>query len=111
MGSQVYLRFRLSQHNRDIELMKLLIKYLGVGRIETTFRDSTIYLVVGRLPDFTQQIIPFFNKYPILGTKSLDYLDWCKVANLMNLGSHLTKEGLEEIRQIKSGMNTGRHKE
>jgi hypothetical protein len=26
----------------------------------------------------------------------------------MNLGSHLTSEGLSEIRKIKSGMNTNR---
>ena len=37
-----------------------------------------------------------------------DYLDWCKIAKLMNEGSHLTVEGLNLIREIKSGINTGR---
>jgi hypothetical protein len=35
-------------------------------------------------------------------------MDFCKIANIMLNKSHLTTEGLEEIRQIKFGMNTGR---
>ena len=40
----------------------------------------------------------------MLGTKQLDYLDWCKIANLMNEGSHLTVEGLDLIKKIKSNL-------
>jgi hypothetical protein len=40
----------------------------------------------------------------------LDYLDWCIIAKLKSDGAHLTFEGLEEIRKIKSGMNRGRKK-
>lgn len=68
------------------------------------------YLVIGNFLDLTQIIIPFFNKYPIQGNKYLDYQDWCKIANLITLGSHITNEGFEEIRQIESGMNKGRKK-
>jgi len=38
----------------------------------------------------------------------MNYLDFCKVAELMNEKAHLTEEGLEAIRKIKAGMNTGR---
>jgi len=38
----------------------------------------------------------------------LDFADFCKVAELMKNKAHLTQEGLEEIRQIKAGMNTRR---
>lgn len=37
-----------------------------------------------------------------------DYLDFVKVVELMKSKAHLTKDGLEEIKQIKSGMNRGR---
>jgi hypothetical protein len=40
--------------------------------------------------------------------KLLDYLDWCKVAKLMQNKEHLTLEGLNKIRQIKAGMNKER---
>jgi hypothetical protein len=45
-----------------------------------------------------------------LGVKELDYLNWCKIAKLMNEGKHLTVEGLELIRELKSKMNRGKDK-
>jgi hypothetical protein len=54
------------------------------------------------------KLIPFFDQYPLHGAKRLDYLDFCKVANLMEGKLHLTEEGLDQIRKIKDGMNTGR---
>lgn len=88
--------------------MELIINYLCAGRVEFDHRKSCINLVIGKFSDINNIVIPFFNKYPILGIKTLDYMDWCKVANLINLGDHLTKEGLKEIQQIKTGMNKGR---
>lgn len=55
-----------------------------------------------------EKIIPFFQNYPLQGVKLLDYNDFIKIANLMKNKSHSTPEGLEQIRQIKSGMNRGR---
>ena len=53
-------------------------------------------------------MIPLFNEYKIESIKSLDYLDFCKVAELVNNKAHLTKEGLEQIRKIKFSMNRNR---
>ena len=63
---------------------------------------------VRRLSDNLTKIIPFFLQYPILGVKSQDFQDWCKVAYLMKDKKHLTWAGLKEIRRIKSLMNTKR---
>ena len=108
IGSRVYLRFRLTQHARDTQLMELIIQYLGVGRLEKDSRKPIVYLIVGNISDLTQKIIPFFNKYPIMGIKYLDYQDWCQIAHLITLGSHLTNEAFEKIRQIEFKMNKGR---
>ena len=43
------------------------------------------------------------------GVKLYDYIDWCKIHNLINDGLHLTFKGLNIIRNIKSGMNKGRN--
>lgn len=108
IGYQVYLRFRISQHARDTKLIELIMNYLGAGRLELDSRKPAVYLVITKISDINQIVIPFFNKYPICGIKQLDYLDWCKVANLIVSGAHLTNEGLAEIRQIKNSINTGR---
>jgi len=108
IGYQIQLIFILTQHYRDIKLMENLKKYFGSGTIKKDTRHPAVYLILINFSDITNKIIPLFEKYPILGVKQLDYLDFCKVAKLMKEGSHLTREGLDLIRKIKTGMNTGR---
>jgi len=109
IGYKVQLRFRISQHQRDIRLMEVLSKYLGSGKIYKYNEKSAIVLTIFKLSDITDIIIPLFNQNPLLGVKLFDYLDWCKIANLMIEGSHLTFEGLTLIQKIKAGMNTSRN--
>ena len=116
-NERVYLRFRITQHGKDIKLMELITKYLGTGRIEggrgsvISKQNSTVNLVVGKFSDIINIIIPFFNQYLIFGIKHLDYLDWAKIANIMNKGDHKSVEGFEEIRRIEGGMNKNRDKD
>lgn len=37
-------------------------------------------LIVSKFSDIENIIIPLFEKYPIQGTKQLDYLNFCKIA-------------------------------
>lgn len=103
---RVSLTFSLIQHSRDELLMKSLVDYFGFGKAYT-YKSCTEYKSRG-LSDNFEKIIPFFQKHPILGVKSLDFSDWCKVALLINNKSHLTDEGFKVIRQIKAAMNKGR---
>jgi len=105
LGFRVQLLFKLTQHSRDEELMKSLMDYLGCGNVSV---DGAVDYLVVKFSDLTDKVIPFFVKYPILGVKSKDFADFCKVAELMQNKAHLTAEGLNQIRQIKAGMNTGR---
>ncbi len=106
VGSQVQLRHRICQHNRDLELMGLLKDYFGTGSLNN-YREA-VDLSIVRFKDINDKIIPFYKEHPILGIKQMDYLDWCLIANLMNKGLHLTQEGLDEIKIIQSRMNTRR---
>nr|YP_010130251.1 LAGLIDADG endonuclease [Clavaria fumosa]QPZ51152.1 LAGLIDADG endonuclease [Clavaria fumosa] len=108
IGYRSRLRFRVYQHERDIQLLELLIKYLGAGKLEKDSRKPSVCLTISKFLDITNIIIPFFKKNSIPGIKQLDYLDWCKIAKLMTEGLHLTKEGLDLIIKIKSGMNKSR---
>ena len=44
---------------------------------------------VTKIADITQKVIPFFNKYSIVGVKALDFADFCKVAEMMKNKAHL----------------------
>ena len=88
--------------------MELISQYLGGGKIYKYPGKPAVALVFFKFSDINNTIIPFFEKNSLLGVKFYDYLDWCKIAKLIAEGSHLTPEGLNLIRKIKSGMNTGR---
>lgn len=109
IGYRIQLRFRVSQHERDFRLLENIMKYLGTGNVYKYKGKSAVILTIVNFTDITNRIIPFFGDNPLLpGVKLYDYLDWCKIQKLMEDGSHLALEGLNSIRELKSGMNTGR---
>ena len=88
-------------------LMRSLIEYLGCGNLQ--FKgENKVNFVIRKYSDLTDKIIPLFEKYPIKGEKLKDFRDFSQVAELMRTKSHLTLEGLEKIRKLKSGMNRQR---
>ena len=106
VGFQVILVYQVTQHSRDEKLMKSLIELLKCGKI---YRKGDLYdLRVSKFGDITEKIIPLFSKHRIRGVKALDFSDFCRAASLMKDKKHLTVEGLDQIRQIKAGMNRGR---
>jgi hypothetical protein len=102
----VQLEFNLTQHFRDELLMRSIIEFLDCGNV---YKGKEVYRYrVYNLRDITNKIIPLFKKYPILGEKSKDFADFCRVVDMVKGKEHLTKEGLYQIRVIKAGMNAGR---
>jgi len=100
------LRYVITQHSKDSVLLDNISNYLGCGKCY--FSRNEVNLTVSTLSDINNKIIALFNKYPLLGTKKEDYLDFCKVAELIKSKDHLTKQGIENIKRIKSNMNSKR---
>ncbi len=105
---QVELRFRITQHIRDAQLLVIVADYLGCGKVYIRSTNLACDLVVHTFSDNINKIIPFFNKYPILTNKEKDFKDFALVAECLKDKSHLTQEGLATIRKIKSNMNNKR---
>jgi hypothetical protein len=86
--------------------MKSLKEYLECGNV---YKDQELvqYLITKNF-DLSGKLIPFFEKYQIIGVKYQDYLDFKQVVELMKKKDHLTVEGLEKIKNIKERMNKGR---
>ena len=108
IGFTVRLKFQITQHSRDTQLMKNLVKYLGCGWYKVRPNGLAGDFIVISFTDIIEKIIPFFNLHSPQGVKSLDFANFCKVADIMKTNDHLTANGLEQIRLIKSGMNTER---
>lgn len=107
-GFTVKLIFIMAQHSRDAVLMQSLVSYLDCGRYTSRSSQDAGDFIITKFSDMTDKIIPFFDKYPIIGVKSLDFADFKKVAEIMQTKGHLTESGLAEIRLVKAGMNRGR---
>jgi len=108
LGKQVRLRFSITQHERDINLMSLILNYFGSGKIYKDPRGPTVYLRVEKFEVNNKIINPFFIKYKINGVKQLDFQDWSLISKLMVDGKHKTQEGLDLIHRLKSNMNQRR---
>lgn len=104
-GFQIQLKFQLIQHLRDETLMVSLIEYLDCGNIYKT-RDLSYQ--VTKIADIDEKILPFFTKFPVLGVKAKDFVDFCRVVVLMKDDKLSKSDKLEQISRIKSGMNKGR---
>ena len=70
-----------------------------------------VTLVIVRFSIIIEKIILFLKKYALLSIKQKNFLDWCKIAKLMSIRSHLTAEDFKLIKIIKAGMNNSRYKE
>lgn len=80
LGVQVQLAYQVTQHNKDKQVIKNFKIYLGSGSVRERKRGMAVDYIVEKFSDNIETIIPFFQKYPIVGVKVLDFADWCEVA-------------------------------
>jgi hypothetical protein len=99
LGYQVGLRFQITQHSKDKVLMENIVNYLECGYLSV--RGDIIDYHVTKFSDILEKIIPFFDKYPILGVKQKDFEYFKSVASIIQNKKHLTEEGLLKIKEIK----------
>jgi hypothetical protein len=68
-------------------------------------QHDSVLLIVRKMKDLTDYIIPFFDKYLLRGQKRRNYELWKQVVAMMNSGEHRTAEGIEKILALKAEMN------
>ncbi len=77
---------------------------LGVARHDN-HREDLWRFNVRALPDLKRRIIPFFEANPLRTAKAGDFQKFTAVIRMMELGRHLTVDGLTEIALIAETMN------
>ena len=106
-GLAVSLRFSISQHSRDFLLLKNLISFFGCGYVVKYQKRSVCEFIVTKIDHIVEQIIPYFEKYPIVGSKHFNYLNFKSAAYIIKSKEHLNsdRKGLEQILVLKSGID------
>ena len=113
-GTVVNPSLELGQNSHDVAILIALKKFFNGGYVKPkyNFNDLEECKNSRSLNRFilrnTESIIKFADEYPILTRKHLDYLDWKKIVELKNKGTHKTVEGLALINEIVSKMNSKR---
>lgn len=132
IGPRFRLIFGTCLHIKDKELLKGILNFFNNYNVEDddqlsiikdkkdTSKSNNIYdyktkaggtktfLQIKNSYDIHKKVIPFFNKYPILGIKNLDFEDFKKVAKIIENKEHLTIEGSNIIINIVKGINLDR---
>lgn len=110
-GKKLHIRLtiQVGQNKRDKLLIDDLITYFNCGNIYDIQSKNYPMFFVSKFEDIYTKLILFFNKYPILGVKSLNFKDFKKAAELINNKEHLKEEAINKILLIKSKMNKERY--
>jgi len=128
IGKRIQLRFGIGLHIRELEVIKGIVAYFSfLMPIENTvtacpradwqlpdkykyidIRTNSVLFQTTNFSDIMNIFIPFFDKFPILGQKALDFEDFKEVSLIIKNNLHLSKEGFASILKIKEKMNKAR---
>lgn len=106
---QAIPEFRINQHASSKYVLEGIQKHLACGNIKVNHRlredDHTYVLVVRNRKDLLNQVIPFFERYPLHTQKKNDLAIFQKVVKLMDQQAHLTPDGFTKIVHLAYSMN------
>nr|YP_008475121.1 putative LAGLIDADG endonuclease [Cyberlindnera suaveolens]AGS44433.1 putative LAGLIDADG endonuclease [Cyberlindnera suaveolens] len=112
-SASVTLRFILQQRAFDqptqtdfYPIMTDLSKFLDCN-LNHIKSSNMLSLEVSAINKLTK-IINYFNNYPLIGVKYLDFKDWETIYYLIIANNHTDKNTREYIKELKSNMNNSR---
>ncbi len=104
VGYQVLPEFVIVQHNRDRQILQSLKRFFGGGVVRKNHDDRDCLRIRNR--EVLDRVCEFFLQHPLKTRKNVDFRKFRSVLQLMDKGSHLTREGLLEIVKVITTMNT-----
>jgi len=110
-GYVVQLHFHIKLQEKDKPLLEKVRNTLQCGTVyfqkEVRSNHCQCYrYTVYSSKDIFGIIVPFFQEHPLQSvSKQESFKLFCKIAKFVKSGGHLSKEGIEKIKTIKSTMN------
>ena len=95
--------FNVSQHDRVP--LELFLQTVGCGTLRRA-GNAGWYWEVNSLPDLVQRIVPFFDRFPIVGQKANDYRLW-RSAVVLLAGGQLSEHDYATVLALRERMNRG----
>ena len=101
--------FSIHIHEKDLLLLELIQRTLGVGIVRKN-NENTVLFRVNNIKEL-QIIINHFKNYPLVSSKYLDFLLFEQCLELIKDKAHLTEKGLLRIVSLKANLNKGLSRE
>jgi len=96
-GFTITPEFKISQHKDNGEILKVLQKALGCGKISIkSGQPNQLVLVEKSRTNLSERIIPFFQKYPLI-VKQEQFQKFTKIVQGLNNKEQNTREGFEKL--------------
>jgi hypothetical protein len=109
VGYNVQLKMHVTQHINSVNVLYAMKEFFKCGSmvVHNKLADRMRYQITA-IAEIQNVLIPFLEEHPLLTSKFLNYLDFKKAVDLVSNKKHLTLEGIEQLRILAKGMNTGR---
>ena len=104
-GIEVRPSFSVSQTSKNLQVLKEIQRYFGVGEIRFSKRDNTYKYEIRSLTNLCEKVIPHFLNYPLLTSKRDDFKAFSKICFQMRKGLHHKFQFLRNIIDKTNTMN------
>nr|YP_010732043.1 LAGLIDADG endonuclease [Massjukichlorella minus]WDY12957.1 LAGLIDADG endonuclease [Massjukichlorella minus] len=107
LGIECVPSFAIGQKNgkKNVQLLEKIRDYLSCGSVRYSKGDNCYKYEIRSLSLIREKILPFFEKYPLLGEKATDFTIFCEICSLMAAQQHRNKKGLIRILKLAAKMN------
>jgi len=112
VGFQLVPEFHVSQNGDRAQVLEMIRGRFGCGYIRpNSKKDRVLVLVVRDRDELMGRVIPFFEQYPMLSSKQVDFEKFACIVRAMASGHHRTLAGFGELLDVALSMNgAGRHR-
>jgi hypothetical protein len=101
------LKYKITMLNNEVELLKMVKYFFDCGVLRKN-KNGTVDFEINDFTSIKTVIIPHFLKYPLRGTKHLDFISFKKASYIFDKGEHLKEEGINKLYLLKKDMNNYR---
>lgn len=110
LGLDARLHFQIEVRDDDLPIIQSIQETLGCGRIynlsyERYGWNPHVEFKVSSLKEITEKLIPFLMEHPLRAKKRFSYEYFLQAIEIFKRKEHLTLQGIERLKLIRSKMN------
>lgn len=106
LGWKLNPQFQINQSRENDKMLHIFRDVLGCGYVGKNVSDSSSYVYcVNSIPNLVRNVIPFFEQYPIIGSKYKDFSLFKEIVYALANKEHLNPQGFLRLTRLASGMS------